>query len=256
MANEPVPLRQYTEREVRLILKSAVELQQGVAGRTGATSEGMSLAELEQVAIEAGLDPSFVRQAALRLDAPHSSEEPNAFLGSPTHIVVERVVDVVIDEAGFDQFLDVVRAATHEVGEVSSIGRQFGWKGRMDGAKTEVSVSAGDRRTTVRVRVELDEVAVGHFMLKGVLFGVGGGVVGAAVASTLLGPLSVVIGAGALASGYLWSRRGLRGETARFYERANDLADAVATRAAGMGRGIAAPDVRRLPPLHGIQSQS
>ena len=231
------PPRQYTEKEVRLILKSAVELQQQLADRTVGSSGGMSLAELEQVAVEAGVDPTFVRQAAGRLDAAASPSDRNAFLGRPTHIIVERTVNVASDAARFEDFLATVRAMTHEVGQVSTVGRQFGWKGRMDGAKTEVSVSAGDQRTTIRVRVELDEIALGHFMLKGMFFGVGGGLVGSAAASTLLGPLGVLVGAGTLATGYLWSRRGFRGGAARYEARAHDLVDALAQRASATAIG-------------------
>ncbi len=239
MPNEIQPTRQYSEREVRLILKTAVEMQQQRADRAGELAGGMSLVELEQVAVEAGLDPAMVRRAAAQLDTVGPPPEHSAFLGGPTHIVIERVVDVAIDPVRFDELLDVVRAVTHEVGEVSSVGRQFGWKGRMDGAKTEANVSAGDRRSTIRIRVELDEVALGHFMLKGTLFGIGGGLMGAAVAATMtaLGPLGFGVGAAILGTGYVWSRIGFGRATVRYRERANELIDALAARAAEIARG-------------------
>ena len=232
MPNETGPSRQYSEREVRLILKSAVEMQQHGADRAGELSGGMSLVELEQVAAEVGLDASFVRRAAAQLDVAGAPAERSAFLGSATRIVVERVVDVAVDPARFDQLLDVVRTVTHELGEISSVGRQFGWKGRMDGAKAEANVSAGDRRCTIRVRVDLDEAAVGHFMLKGTLFGfVGGVLAGAAASALILAPLGIAVTAGMLGSGYFWARHGLRGDEARYRARAHELVDAIAARA-------------------------
>ena len=231
MPNEPVPTRQYTDREVRLILKSAVELQEQRADRVRELSGGMSLVELEQAALEAGLDPGLVRQAAAELDVIAPPSGGNAFLGSPTHLIVERVVDVTVDPRRFDALLDVVRAVTHGVGELSSVGRQFGWKGRMDGAKTEVNISANERRTTLRVRVELDEVAVGHFMLKGTLFGAGGGLIGGAAAATAFGPIGLAVGGVTLLSGYLWARDGFRGSTAQFNARAHELIGALEARA-------------------------
>jgi hypothetical protein len=230
MSSEIDRPRQYTDREVRLILKSAVELMQH-SDHAGERAGGMSLAELEQVALEAGIDPALVRRAAAQLDAPSAATDRNAFLGSPTKIVIERVVNVVIDPTRFDQMLDVTRAVTREVGEVSSVGRQFGWKGRLDGAKSEVSVSAGERSTTVRVRVDLDEAALGHFMLKGVLYGVGGGLIGSAIATTALGPLGFLVWAGTAGTGYLWARRGLTRDASRHRARAGELLDALAARA-------------------------
>lgn len=231
MPNEIEPTRQYSEREVRLILKTAVEMQQQRADRAGELAGGMSLVELEQVAVEAGLDPAYVRRAAAQLNTVGPSAEHSVFLGGPTHIVIERLVDVAIDPTRFDQLLDVVRAVTHEVGEVSTVGRQFGWKGRMDGAKTEANVSAGDQRSTIRIRVELDELALGQFMLKGTLFGIGGGLIGTALAVSALGPIALGIGAAILGTGYGWARTGFRGAAARYRARANELIDALVVRA-------------------------
>ena len=159
MATPPDATRRYTDREVRVILKSAVELQQR-RDHGADVSGGMSLAQLEQVAVEAGVDPELVLRAAAQLDTTASPSSHSAFLGGPTHIVLERVVERSIHPGAFDQLLDVTRGITHEVGEVSTVGRQFGWKGRLDGAKTEVSVSAEDRRTTLRVRGELGATRV------------------------------------------------------------------------------------------------
>ena len=242
MAFPPDPTRTYTDREVRVILKSAVDLQQ--RRDDGAdVSGGMSLAQLEQVAFEAGLDPELVRRAAAQLDTTVPPSNQNVFLGGPTHIVLERVVETSINPTAFDQLLDVTRAITHEVGEVSTVGRQFGWKGRLDGAKAEVSVSADDRRTTLRVRVELDEVAVGHFMLKGTLPGVGGGLLASAltVMATGLGPLGVAVGSAVAGASYVWARRAFRQAATRYTGRARDLIDALAART----QAVARPDVRR-----------
>ena len=230
MPDTPESARQYSDREVRLILKSAVELQQRRADRAGEHSGGMSLAELEQVAVEAGLDPNFVRRAAAQLDAGAAPSDHNVFLGGPTQVILERVVNHTIDAARFDTLLDVVRAVTHEVGEVSTVGRQFGWKGRLDGAKSDVTVSVGDQRTTLRVRIQLDEVALGHFMLKTGMLGVAGGLITTAAAATALGPLALALGGGILGSTYLWSRYGLRGSTARFRARGHELLDAMVER--------------------------
>jgi hypothetical protein len=241
MPDAPESTRQYSDREVRLILKSAVELQQRRADRAGDHAGGMSLAELEQVAVEAGLDPDFVRRAAAQLDTVGAPSDHNVFLGGPTQLVLERVVSHTIDAARFDTLLDVVRAVTHEVGEVSTVGRQFGWKGRLDGAKSDVTVSVSDERTTLRVRIQLDEVALGHFMLKTGLLGVAGGLITTAAVVTALGPLALVIGGGILGSTYFWSRYGLRGSTARYRARGHELLDALVERITETARESKSP---------------
>jgi hypothetical protein len=223
--------RRYSEREVRLILKSAAGLQRR-ATEDAPASGGMSLAELEQVATEVGIDPSLIRRAAAQLETALPRQERNRFLGRPAEILIERVIDVRLGPEMFDQLLEVVRATTHEVGEVSTVGRQFGWKGRLRGAKTDVSISAGEERTTLRIRVALDEVAVGHFMLKTALFGGGGGLIGAAALASAAGPLAPVVGLAILGTGYGWSRLGFARTADEFRRDATQLIDQLAKRAA------------------------
>jgi hypothetical protein len=241
MTVPPDSSRTYTDREVRVILKSAVELQQR-RDYGAESSGGMSLAQLEQVAIEAGLDPELIRRAAAQRDTTPAPSNHNAFLGGPTQIVLERVVETSIQPAAFDQLLDVARSMTREVGEISTVGRQFGWKGRLDDAKAEVSVSADDRRTTLRVRVELDEVALEDFMLKGALAGVGGGLGASAltVMTTGVGLLGVAVVSVVVGTCYVWARRGFRQATIQYTGRARDLIDALAART----QAVAAADVR------------
>lgn len=229
MSEKTDPTRLYSDREVRLILKSAVELQHRLDS-TRESRHGMSLAELEQVAAEVGLDPGLVRRAAAQLTAVRRPTDRNPFLGSPTQVIIERTLDVELDASQFDQLLDITRSVTAEVGEVSTVGRQFGWKGRMDGAKTEVSVSAAERSTTIRVKIDLDEHATGHFMLKGMLGGVGGGFAVSAATVTLFGPVGFVAAAATLASGYYFARRGLRGEEQRFRHLGSELVERLAER--------------------------
>jgi hypothetical protein len=227
--------RRYGDREVRLILKSATELQRR-ATDDGPGPDGMSLAELEQVASEAGIDPVLVRRAAAQLDAPRSTDQPNRFLGAPTEVIVERTIDVALDPGMFDEMLDVVRASTRQVGEVSTVGRQFGWKGRLDGAKSDVSISAGESRTTLRVRVALDEVALGHFMIKGMMAGGAGGLLGATLLASVAGAVAPFAFLAIAGGAYTWARRGFGRSAGDYRRRAIDLVDALAARAGEVSR--------------------
>jgi hypothetical protein len=223
--------RLYSDREVQLILKSAVELQMR-ADEFHQPAGGMSLEQLEQVAREAGLDAAVIRRAAAQLELANDSGI-NVLLGSPDHVIAERTVDFAIEQSEFDRLLEVARSMSREVGEVSTVGRQFGWKGSLDGAKTDVTVSVSDHSTTVRVRIDLENEVMGHFMLKGVLGGGMGGVVGAGAIASLTGVGALAIAAGAVVggAGYLWARRGLRKSAASYRARAEELVEALVARA-------------------------
>ena len=222
--------RLYNDREVQLILKSAVEIQ--MKADSFHESGGMSLEQLEHVAREAGLDPASIRRAASQIDL-HRDVGENVFLGSPDHIVAERTVDFPLDRSKFDQLLDVARGISGEVGEVSTVGGQFGWKGSRDGAKTDITVSVSDATTTFRVRIDLDEEIIGHFMIKAVAGGAGGGIAGGAMiaAAAGVGLVGWVAGAAIAATGYIWARRGLKRSAISMRARAEQLVDALVARA-------------------------
>ncbi len=59
--------RLYGEKEIGKILKRATELQHDEPPETSADS--MTLQELEDIAAEAGIDPAYLRRAALEVDS-------------------------------------------------------------------------------------------------------------------------------------------------------------------------------------------
>src|SRR5438477_8931583 len=94
--------RRYSDREVRLILRKAVDLQHRSSEATD-SSRGMSLEELTQVAAEAGISATHVSRAALEVGTP--AGQPSGFFGSPAYVVAERVVDAFVVPESFDGFL-------------------------------------------------------------------------------------------------------------------------------------------------------
>ena len=87
----PSSSRRYNEKEVALIIKQASELQESASSSESST--GMSLAELEQIAKETGLDPTLIRRAAADLDTRVTDRTPSRFLGAPTTLRLERTID-------------------------------------------------------------------------------------------------------------------------------------------------------------------
>ena len=123
---DPPSVRQFSDREVALILKTAAELQQ----RDAPTARGLSLAELEQVAADVGMDPALIRRAVQELEVRGGASRHNRFLGGPTEIVVERVASGEVDSASFEDLLAELRAVSGELGTESTVGRLFGWRVR------------------------------------------------------------------------------------------------------------------------------
>ena len=188
----PLPSRRYNEKEVADIIRRASELQ---LQTTSESSTGMSLAELEQVAREAGLDPALVRRAATDLDTSVSDERPSVFLGAPTALRLERTLDGEIPAEEYEPMVLEMQHRLGLVGSATTLGRSLQWtvqsvdRRRVSTRTVQIIVTPRNGRTTIRIEERLGGLAGGLF--GGLMGGLGGG----------SGGIAAGIGLGALHSG-------------------------------------------------------
>lgn len=173
----------------------------------------MSLAELEQVAREAGLDPALVRRAALEIDEP-PPPRPSRLAGAPMRIVLERVFDGELSTDEYEPLVAEIRRSIGEPGQVSVLGRTMSWSagetgwGRHGGRRRNLTVTVAPRdgRTTLRIEESFSQLAGGVFggimggfggSGTGLAMGVGMGVLHSALAATgIMGGVLLVSYAG------------------------------------------------------------
>ncbi len=232
MADDRVHVRRYTEQEVSLILQQAAEAQlrapergSGVAAR-----EGMSLAELEAIAAEAGLDVEQVRRAATELTTRPAAA--SGFVGAPTRMSVEREVPGELPASAHDLVTDAIRrhTGTGLDGEVTIAGRSLHWTLEGLSGWTTVSVSTRAGRTLVHVDRGLTGYAAALF----VLLGVGGGITGGssalalALGTAMTGLAATGVGAAVLGGSYLLGRGIYRRKAEAIEREIHLLADVVA----------------------------
>ena len=214
MADAPASNRRFNDEEVALIIKRAAELQQTEAAADESTS-AMTLSEVEQIAREAGIDPSLIRRAAQTLDRPGEVNRPSPWVGAPTRLVFERVVDGEISPDEHEALIDIIRRAFGDNGMPSVFGRTLAWSSsthasrrRSHGRQIDVNIVARGGVTTIRVEEELRNIA-------GALFGglVGGGGGGTTGISVGIGmevfqsfPIAAMIWVGVASSFYLLAR--------------------------------------------------
>ena len=167
----PEDARRFNDEEVALIIKRAAELQHTEQKAAQDESSAMSLAEIEQVAREAGIDPQLIRRAAQGLDAPASVNRPSPWAGSPTRLVFERVVDGEVPVDEFESLVNEMRRTFGENGVPSVLGRTLAWssvtragpRGSQRGRSIDVSVTVRAGITTIRVEEELRNLAASVF---------------------------------------------------------------------------------------------
>jgi hypothetical protein len=167
------PERRWGEGEVGAILQRAIELQQederqgpqALARRGG----GASLAELEAMAKEVGLEPALVRRAVAELEARPRPVPISPWTGAPQRIVFERVLPGEVQPAAVESLLPIIQSTIRENGQGSMVGRTFTWTSTQGHRErpTTISVIPRDGVTTVRI----EEPVMGPYFLLPVVFG-------------------------------------------------------------------------------------
>lgn len=225
----------YPDDETALILRRAAELQ----GMAPDAVTAPTLADLEQVADEAGIEPRYVRQAAAEVAASRGGQ------ASPR---LRRTLAGELPPSAFDALVEEIRAATGMTGHATMTGRGFTWTSASPGQPAPpraitVTVAAVDGQTVIRADESLAPVASNYL--------------GTGVASALIGGFGMVSATGgnpsvgviaaavAWAGGSLLGARYLTGRTAA--RRRRELA-AVLERISGRCEPlIAAPEATGTP---------
>ena len=210
-----------------LILKRAAELQEGADGR-GAQ---LSLTEIQAIAVEAGISPGFVTEAAAELQQPIPRV---GWLGAPTRFHEERITPGALSPTDAAELVDCVRKEMGLHGEVSQVLETVEWRAQSPMGWTFLTLvpRAGGTRIAITATRGDQAVAVGAGSVGiGILSALWGGWVALAVADSPL--VASVLIAGSGVAGTIASARLLwRGVAARWQRRTRQIADALAERAA------------------------
>jgi len=151
-------MRVFSEQQIAQILQRAAD-KQAEAARAVPTT-GLTLAEIEALAAESGLDVAHIRAAAAEI-APASPAERSR---SATHIFVERTLDAPLTDAGWDELVAELRnrfgkagmapylPSNAPSGDVAAVGKNREWS-HTDGLGVETRVLVTDRGAQTRLRL-------------------------------------------------------------------------------------------------------
>lgn len=153
----------YSEEEIGLILRRAADTQPG---------RSLTLAEIEAVATEAGLDVAQVRRAATELRVrPTVASGPSTGLFGPTMLTQERRVEGRIDASAWGELVAQIRCHLKIESSVEHLGKELVWSSDRRGSGRDVRVQVTPRRGHTVIRVH---ERTGHLALRLYLGLVGG----------------------------------------------------------------------------------
>ena len=227
--------RRYGDEDVRHLLELATKIQEEEAGRgRGPDGEGLTLAQIQDAAAEAGIDPEYVQRAAARMDHFESPEPGMRWAGTPLTIRTERIIPGEITHEDFWQVSAEMDAKYDSLGpgSVRMAGRTLTWKSA-EGGDRSIQVSISSRMGETRIHASEDLQASADNLFGGVVgaggLGVGLGVglfVGQKVlGSTLFSVLFPVVVIGGL---YFGARRLMRWVSAKRRRQLESLMDRLA----------------------------
>lgn len=165
MADTPIDGRKFTDREVREILKKAVE---ATPSRALQRSEGLSLAELKAIGEEVGIDPARLEEAA-RAVTLRGGNPPNRILGAPMVLNFERTVEGELDPEDTLDALTVIRRTMGRQGDVDEIHGSLEWTVNGELGERSVTLASRDGTTAIRSSANLGNAAVLTYVPAGVI---------------------------------------------------------------------------------------
>jgi hypothetical protein len=149
MADSRRDRRRYSDREMALILRRAADLQ-ARGFDAGTQEQSHTIAELEQLAAEVGIDPRYVAEAAQAVDAePIAKSAP--VLGAPTSYQVGRIITGEVSEAEFADVLDAIRRSTGRQGDVNRVLGSLEWRSATMKGESFVTISPHQGKTAIRI---------------------------------------------------------------------------------------------------------
>lgn len=140
-----MPERRYDDEEVGRVLRAAAEIQSGRALSGG--TEGTSLAELQRIAEEVGIDPANVGRAARELDSTtkiRPSDKPDA-------IYIERSVDGELSDETWDEVVSELRRFSGRPGKLKAEDNLREWTDWSDFGAASLTATTRRGRTQMRL---------------------------------------------------------------------------------------------------------
>ncbi|HEX4932346.1 MAG TPA: hypothetical protein VFV33_04150 [Gemmatimonadaceae bacterium] len=212
--------RTYTDQEVALILRRAMERQEDGAERR----EGLALRDVREIAREIGVDPALVTEVAEQLPLTGGASETR-WLGEPRHYEIRLMHDAALTPGQLQDLMMQVRSLAQQQGQLREVLGALEWTAVGSVDQLAVTARTSGDRTTVQIVADRSGAAtlsaIG-FIAAGLF---GAAVTGSVIEPGVLGGVALMMG-GAASGGFLgWAtwRRGSR----RFREKLARLADGI-----------------------------
>jgi hypothetical protein len=204
-------LRRYGEEEVARLLRRATELQRDEVS-PGTVAGALTLPELEDIAIEAGIDPHYLRRAAAELAVGGTSPGSrwSWLTGAPATLVFQQTVAGELQPDALEGLPAEIQQKVGALGQASVVARTLTWQTETPNKARSLQIVVTSRagKTHIRIEERLNQLAGALFggLVGGVGAGAGGAGLGVALGVLGSAVLAVAFPLGAVAGSYFAAR--------------------------------------------------
>jgi hypothetical protein len=183
--SDPKDERRYSDQEFALILREAGELRKVRSERRG-SREGLTLAEMQDIAREAGIDPDLVARAAALVPEHRLSLAARIFGGPGQYRMVGRVPGEIPEEE-MGRILETIREVLRHQGVANKVLDTLEWKTVGETSAVCVNVSARDGDTRLEVTVDRTGSGILTYLFPSVA-----GLLGTVILASIYQPSTVI----------------------------------------------------------------
>lgn len=199
--------RRYTDQEVALILRRAMERQDDGTER----GDGLALRDVREIAREIGVDPELVNEVAGQLPLAGGGAE-GRWLGEPMRYELRLSHDAPSTPEQLQDLMMQVRSIMQQQGQVQEVLGALEWKAGTDLDQVAVTARVRGDRTTVQIVADRGGAAAVSSLGFTALGLFSAAVTGSIVEPGVLGGMALMTGGAAVGALLGWAtwRRGSR----------------------------------------------
>ena len=120
--------RIFSEEEVGRLLQLAIQQQEDDSEAKYNMDHGLSLAEVQRIAAEAGIDAKYVKRALRNLDAYQKTDIKPGIWGMPSKLEIDFTVPVLLNEDAMEAMLIEIRKSFKNTrGNFDKLKHSFSW---------------------------------------------------------------------------------------------------------------------------------
>ena len=166
MAGPDHPPQRFSEEEVQLLLRKAIERQEADRAQHAHLHDGLTLDEIQHIAAEAGIEPRYVAAALADLKHPATPSAEIPFYGGPVTFSMTRTLPGKLTVEKIATLTAAIREAFEkDRGHLEVLGNRFEWTtSRQSGDGVYVRAQSEGEQTTMRLGYNLSNQAVVYFL--------------------------------------------------------------------------------------------